>query len=243
MHNNIKNPNILVRYTIGPVAFQGFQSLKLSIKKFHEIYKLDFTNFLICHNGLNTNQLKFIESLKVPLYAQKENDYKIKPKGVAWKLYPPRLNPDGYELFIDNDLIIVNKIDKIDEFFNSDKTLVLEDDQRAYGKFEKYVDKNIIINSGLFGLPPRFDLKRYMDYYIREWQQNTTRGHESSFTWDEQGIIALALTEKPYILITKSEITKCENEFKPANGLHFIKLNRKLYHEPFANYLQLTRKI
>lgn len=239
----LNNPKILVRWTIGPVRHQGFLALRYSIEKFAKIYNLEKSNFIICCNNLNENQFNFIKSLNVPIYKQKEGDYKVLPKGVAWKLYPPRLNPDGHELFIDNDLIIEEKINEIEEFFDSNKTLVLEDNNRAYGKFENYISKNVLINSGLFGLPPDFDLKKYMDFYIKEWQKNTTKGHEESFTWDEQGLIALILPKYPHIIIRKEQITKCEKELVTAPGMHFIKLNRKIGHEPFANYLQKTLKI
>lgn len=176
---------------------------------------------------------------------QNENSYKIPPKGVAWKLYPPRLAMNRHEIFIDNDIIIREKIEEIDLFLEkNDHVLLLEDEQRAYGNFDRFIKKNKLINSGIFGLCPFFDLKAYMDFYTNTWNENAGYENESSVTFDEQGLIALSLlSHKKYFLIKNTTVTKCDVNYKKSKGMHFIKLNRKRLHSPFAEYINETTKL
>ena len=232
----------LVRFTIGPVKRAGFSCLNKGIEKFRSLYE---SEIVVLHNGLTPSQVSFLEKMDVQVLRQEEFLYKIPPKGVAWKLYPPRLTMDRHEIFIDNDIIIREKIDEIEFFLEkNDHVLLLEDEQRAYGNFDRFIKKDILINSGIFGLCPFFDLKSYMDFYIKEWNENSGHENESSVTFDEQGLIALSLlSHKKYFLIKNKTITKCDINYKKSKGMHFIKLNRKRLHSPFAEYINETTKL
>lgn len=146
---NMQKP--LARWTIGNCTKDGLACLKASIESFQKFYD---TNIVICYNC----NREFLGDLahKFEIIDQK-NHLQIgpEPKGVSWKLYPPRLNPEGHEIVIDNDIIFENKIDEIDMFFKSDVTLLLEGDSRTYGRFEKHVPKGFQINSGIYGMPPK----------------------------------------------------------------------------------------
>lgn len=213
----------IVRWTIGKVKPAGYDCLLHSIINFRKLYDVDI---IVYYNG--NQKLHFCDTnLGIQCINQSEifGEYL---HGVAWKLYPPRVNINCHELFIDNDLIIENRIEEIDYFFNNtDCTLLLEGLARNYGKFDNHVPKNYKINSGLFGIPPGFNLNKYIQFYGDNW--------DSKF--NEQGLVAMALlSNKKHIIISDTKITNCETKFKPSLGMHFIGLNRSDKHQPWVDY-------
>jgi hypothetical protein len=232
----------LARWTIGPVQPDGFDCLVASIESFTRIYDVEP---VICYN-CEPQYLPTIAA-KFRLIDQRQHlsSLHLPPKGVAWKLYPPRLAPDRHEIFIDNDLILAARVSQIDEFLASDCTLLLEETSRTYGRFEKHVPPGKCINSGIFGIPPGFDLKRYVDFYAgNEWKKNANNEHARNETWDEQGLIAFALLNYPRsVIIPRTVITNCEYHLVDGKGFHFIGLNRRQYHRPFRTWKHKTTKI
>lgn len=221
----MKFTKALVRWTIGPTTPDGIRCLRKSIDKLCGLYDIEP---VICYNQIDPQQFT---DLGVRLVNQTEDlPSSESPIGVTWKLYPPRLAIDRHELFIDNDLIIEKKIPELDHFFKSDQTLLLEGSGRNYGRFEKHVPIGYKINSGLFGLPPGFDLKGQMEFYGTNWERN-------SRTFDEQGLVATSLLNyREFSIISSSTITNCEMEWVSGSGFHFIGLNRILFHTPFRQY-------
>lgn len=238
----------LVRWTIGPVSPDGFKCLCESIDSMMSLYDIDPVICFNCNRQMIDENLATV-SARFPLRLIDQQQYadnsRIKPKGVAWKLYPSRLDLSRHEIVIDNDLIIKNRITQIDEFLESSSTLILEETSRTYGRFEKHVNPNLCINSGLYGMPPEFDLQKYVDFYVGEgWQKNATGEHDKSETFDEQGLVALALSShKSYIKIPYSVITNCERNYEEGHGMHFIGLNRRAFHEPFRLYQSTKQKL
>lgn len=217
----------LVRWTIGPVKPAGYEALRISITKFVSLYDVEIA---ICYNGHPPIHRDDI------LLVKQESE---KAKGVAWKLYPPRLDISRHELFIDNDLILHERIDQIDDFFASDSTLLLEGLFRNYGRLDKDVPQGYRINSGLFGIPPGFDLKVWLDFYGENWEANA---NPASFTFDEQGLIAASLLRyKRFNVIPNDVITDCGTHFLESKGMHFVGLNRQERHKPWNDYL--ARKV
>lgn len=211
----------------------GFKCLSISIANFLKLYDAEA---VVCYNGLNREQTADVESIGVRCINQ--NDYKncigIPPIGVAWKLYPPRLSPNTHELFIDNDLIVEERIEEIDRFLAGDMTLLLQETTRHYGRFERHVPPDYCINSGVFGVPPGFPFGNYINFYTSSWEENC--GHASR-TWDEQGLVAaILLSYKRSVIIPHTTITNCEKKYTPSKGMHFIGLNRRTFHTPFADY-------
>ena len=226
----------LVRWIIGPVKNKGFDCLKESIKAFAKIYTN--ANLMICHNQLD-GQIEELEEIGVPLYKQTYDDcVRFAPHGVAWKLYPARLRPDGHEIIIDNDIIIKDKIPQIDEFFSSDSTLVYEASKPMYGQLDKFVPKTPCVNSGIYGMPPGFDFDRKMNFYIdqiKDWENNCNQGR---YTWDEQGMVAACMLNHPSrLLITLDQVTNCELDLDDSKlGMHFVGLNRYKKHKPWKEW-------
>lgn len=231
----------LVKWTIGPTNPQGYESLEFSISSFQKFYDAEI---IICHNCPAANLPSVIKNFEL-IDQRKLSLSGPKPIGVAWKLYPPRIDINRHELSVDNDLILNQKIDEIENFFTSDSTLLLEDNSRTYGRFESHVPLGFQINSGLYGMPPGFDLEPYIKFYAgKEWQKNAFAQYDSSETFDEQGLIALALLNYTrYVIISNKSITNCENQLNIGQGCHFIGLNRNKYHVPYRLFRSMKKKI
>lgn len=218
----------VVRWTIGNVKPAGFECLKWSIESFLKLYDV---SVVICHNCSEDN-LKLLPN-KYERYNQLR-DWEIKPEGVSWKLYPPRLFNENHELVIDNDIIIEKRIKEIDHFFENDSTLLLEDVTRNYGQYEAHVPENFKINSGIFGMPPLFNFEKYIKFYVKKWEINALGEYAASKTFDEQGIVATSLLNyHSYSIIPHSSVSICERDFIESNGMHFIGLNRRDHHRPY----------
>lgn len=230
----------LARWTIGNVTKNGYECLFKSIESFTKLYDVDV---LICYNC----ELSKIENCNFNLFDQNQyaNIAKIKPIGVSWKLYPPRIDSFRHEIVIDNDIVFESKVPEIDYFFENDCTLLLEGDSRTYGRFENHVPNGYQINSGIYGMPPNFCLKKYVEFYCNEdWQINAFGQHEGNKTFDEQGLIALSLLDyKKFCIIPAKSITNCEKQLVLSKGMHFISLNRLKHHRPYALYKSLKTKI
>lgn len=237
------NTTPLVRWTIGSVTKAGFQSLALSITSFRHFYP--DIDALVCFN-CDEEQLYWLPS-DVEKYDQHthQND-SLPPMGVAWKLYPPRITPDRHELFIDNDIVFLERVPEIDQFLEQDVTLLLEGLSRNYGRYEKHVPRPYCINSGIFGCPPGFHLDKYVKFFGgSEWQQNAFGEYAASKTFDEQGLVALALLDyKKFVIIPNTSVTNCERRLTKGKGLHFVGVNRNEFHRPFRLFLnQLLSKV
>lgn len=234
----------LARWTIGPSTPQGYKCLLLSIQSFLSFYEAEV---VVCHNCpigkishlCFDNNVRFIEQTQISEASQ------IPATGVAWKLYPPRIDPSRHELSIDNDIVFEEPIPEIDKFLQNDCTLLLQDESRTYGRFEKHVPAGYEINSGIYGMPPYFSLEKYIRFYCnKNWEVNALGEYAASKTFDEQGLIALALLDyDKHIIIPKTSVTNCERELVLAKAMHFIGLNRKKRHSPFLSYKNLKMKL
>lgn len=226
----------VARWTMGPVSDAGFECLATSIRSFSQLYD---TKLVICHNCKAEKLTSIVKEFAVELIDQTPYlSSTIKPKGVAWKLYPPRIAPDAHEIHIDNDIVFENKIEEIDHFFDNDCTLLLEAASRNYGRFDRHVPPGYCINSGIFGMPPGFNFDKYINFYVHtEWEENATGKHASSKTFDEQGLVAFALLNyRKSVIIPDTSVTNCENNLISGRGLHFIGLNRDEFHLPYRLY-------
>jgi hypothetical protein len=94
----------------------GLHSLKRSIDFILALYGEEF-DYVICHNNLTNEHFEYIKSLGITLFEQNHcQEMEYVPKGVAWKLYPPRLREDAHEMFIDNDIVIHSRSGVVDVF-------------------------------------------------------------------------------------------------------------------------------
>ena len=220
----------LFRWTIGPATADGFRCLRLSIDSFLRHYDCEP---VVCYNGpepditcRKIDQKSYLTPLPVP------------PVGVAWKLYPPRLASDRHELVVDNDVVLNERLPQIDAFLSRDCTLLLCETSRTYGRFSSHVPAGLCVNSGLYGMPPGFDLGAAVSGYLGDgWERNAFGEHAESFTFDEQGLVAMALSgHGDCEFVPHTYVTNCETELVPGKGHHFIGLNRRAFHRPFRSW-------
>lgn len=220
----------IVRWTIGPTVNAGLEILKYSVEKFDIIYP--FFEKIICFNQIEKTKLpKF--NCEVEIYEQKTSDISIEIQnysksekhgntGSAWKLLPPRLNINTHELWLDNDIVLFEKIPLIDEWLKTNYFLGLNGKNRIYGEYDKMIPKNLKICAGLFGLPPNFD-------FHQEIIEKSKILKEPLGYYNEQGLVANILASKETIFIPQHILKNLEprDEYNDYPGIHFVGANRK----------------
>jgi hypothetical protein len=209
----------LIRWTIGNVAKEGFETLHYSIKTIKSIYKNKFDLYL-CYNNIEESKIEFVKEYGVKIVKQDSNCLPSIPKGVAWKLYPPRLSLDQHEIMMDNDLIIFKPLPEIDEFLKGNSVIYTQGLFGLYGNFKKSVKINPPLNSGLIGMPPKFNFEAEILKNIKPWDDY----------FDEQGLIAKIFSIFPNkICIKLPKIAICRLDgILPSfsHGCHFCGVNR-----------------
>ena len=198
----------LFRWTVGPCIKQGFDILRESVFQALKIYGNRF-KFIICHNNLSENQKSILKSIAIGNVGLYEQDWEDCPlpidyqclrqvdgefpigtlhcNGSIWKYCPDRMRPHGHEFICDNDLIITSPLDEIENFLSSTKkALLLQDRFSYYGRYT--VSHAKLLNTGLIGLPPSYDLKHSM---LNIWSQHK---YPDITQADEQGLAAATLS-------------------------------------------------
>lgn len=226
----------IIRWTIGDVSEQGFNALNISIRNWKKLYEDQFDIF-VCYNNIS---IKKIEHIKGVEFINQE-DYKdsliIPPLdgNPSWKLYPPRLKKECYEIFIDNDLIFSKRMPLIDDFLKDKFFFITEGLKRGFGFFDNLVKNKNNLNSGLFGLTPFYDFKKELETSIKE-----TGFEKWNDFFDEQGCVAYTINKQNYKMISLLQIGLC-NERSPGYtegeyGTHFVRINignNKIYWNKF----------
>jgi hypothetical protein len=221
---NIDKP--ILRWTIGNSDKINLNLLSRSIKQMTLLYAERFELF-VCFNGdFKVENFEKRSTGAVKLLKQEPIGGLPYPRGCTWKLYPPRLNIQVHEIFIDHDFVLVKRMDEIEHFLNSsDKFLCIEDRSRAYGpNFDEQIPQGFEINSGLFGLPPGFDMGKQMSL-VDKWSSH----------FDDQGFIAKQMFDKRKIMINR-KISTCFdilNINEEYCAYHFMKQNRKKFWRRF----------
>lgn len=177
------------RWTIGDVSEVGWEILSESVRLATKVYP-EF-DFVICHNNLTPEKEDVLRKFSVPLLRQddliKRQDSGSK-MDFFWKLVPPRIRLDSHELWVDNDLLILDRIPYIDEWLNnSDAAIISESSvglKNWYGRFENMIDPCIAeCCAGLFGLPPGFD-----------FGEEVEKLSDGLVEYDEQGLVVYVVT-------------------------------------------------
>jgi len=214
---------------MGPSSQAGFKVLLRSVRLIKKIYPS--FELYICYNGLNKDQQNFLKGFGINLIAQQTKGLNCNPSGVAWKLYPPRIDITRHEIFIDNDLILYKPLDEIDWFLErSNSFIITEGLWRVFGNKESFVPKNLRINSGLFGIPPYFDFAQKIN--------DLCKGSCWEDYFNEQGTVATIVCQNDYKIIPLHTVAICnEGRFKPGtHGTHFCGLNKGFF-ESWNKYL------
>jgi hypothetical protein len=188
------------------------------------MYQKEFEYF-VCHNNLTKKEMTKIVELNVNLIDQEDfaSCLPISPSnnfGVSWKLYPPRIDLDAHEIFMDNDVVLHKKFD----FERHEETCFISEAlKRSYGSFDERIEESIAMNSGVFGLPPGFDFGLALSDAIVKFD---VKWDDSYF--EEQGLVAYVISNKPHVVLSKKDIDITCNKsscFAGEYGTHFIGLN------------------
>lgn len=211
----------LIRYTIGGNPKKaGEEILRYSIYRIKQILE-DKVDIVLCYNNISP---KRFADLQIDMIDQSmyQEYLPYPPKGVAWKLYPPRLRLESHEIFIDNDFVLEKIPQEIDKFLSSDNYFFGIEGlhSNTHGRFHKW-PYGATFNSGIFGIPPNFD-------FANEISKRT----DDDFGWvdrhDEQGLVGTILfQQKNFIQIGKDKIGIFERE-EPKDdlfGYHFVMSN------------------
>ncbi|RTK95658.1 MAG: hypothetical protein EKK64_06180 [Neisseriaceae bacterium] len=228
----------LIRWTVGPVSNNGFECLNHSFKMLYKLYGDSF-KYLVCYNNLTDAQVKNLPPVerinqnkitnKIPINFPKKNP--------AWKLYSPRFNMNGYEILLDNDVVIYEDI--FTEILKEDTICVTEAIARSYSKtYIELIPEGFNINSGFICLPPFYDfqneiIKEIKNLEIKEWKN----------FFDEQSLVAITLSKQNTKIISIEDIFVCYNELKKGKyGLHFVGLNYDNF-SFWEKYKNLNKKL
>jgi hypothetical protein len=142
----------------------------------------------------------------------------------------------GHELWLDNDVVICERLQSIDRWLNEKCAIISEglSRKRMYGEFDKFIRPGIHACAGLFGLPGGFDFAERLSHYM-QFATKPLGGY------DEQGLTASIVTNaNSWILVPLSELHICEDhaEFPQMlpPALHFVAANRKPWHRGWKAY-------
>jgi hypothetical protein len=214
----------------------GEEVLHAAIKRFKIVYP-EF-DCVVCCNNLLKGQLTRLKELGVDIHEQREEDWdypivaadaergwKGWSPGTGWKFCPPRLRPEGHELWVDNDVIIRERLPKIDEWLESDDTCIISTDHRYdkeyYGAFGDKIPEGVALSSGLFGFPPHYDLGSEITEKCHEVLQGKPFGYS-----DDQGLAAWIIHNNKHI-VTDNVLVVKQTPKKPfPKAIHFTTANR-----------------
>lgn len=232
----------IIRWTIGPGSNRGLSCLQMSIKSFRGLYGDSF-DYYIMYNGIPAPDFKldFVNKIN---QAEHSNSLMYRPWDCCWKLYPPRINIDTAEIFMDNDFILVKKVKEFDLLIKHDMPFMSQGLGMHYGRYTSQVRPGMKLNCGFFGLPKGFDFavtikdickkdiyKKWVDHY------------------DDQGVIASTMCRFPKFNILPLRriaiVGPAQKECPDAKeGYHFVYLNRKgVDHPGWRDYLQKTKRM
>lgn len=212
----------IIRWTIGNVKPNGFKCLSYSINKLQGLYG-DRFDYCLFYNNANPTI-----NAKINMIKQESKT----AKNTAWKLYPPRLNMDVPEIFIDNDLVLFNRLKQFDDLIEYGTPFMTAGLNRNFGKYNSLVGRQYILNSGLFGLPAGFDFRSKINATKNDWHNY----------YDEQGLVAFIMTSFNNLsIIPRSTIGICRpKDGLPysSSGFHFCGLNHADKHYGWDKFIR-----
>lgn len=233
----------LFRWTLGPVKNDGFNCLVESIKLLRNIYPE--ADYAVCYNQVADDRLKILSNLDIELVNQTEfvDAFPIKPSSgyqVHWKLYPPRMRVNSHEIVLDNDVVIFDRISEINDFLERDTVLLYQGLHGLYGCFKNLVPKGLIINSGIYGMPPNFNFIEQMK------QLNMPNWQWSDDKFEEQGLISAVLSAyHSHLMVPLTTVPIIESHFDMkamitdrCRGYHFVGVNYLTNHANWRTYLE-----
>jgi hypothetical protein len=230
---------VCVRWTVGDVSPAGYEALRLSIHGALRLFGPE-TRYEVCVNTLTEiearsrtgpvpEQVRWrrVEAdLPAPLRAFLDGGM---TEGTAWKLLPVRLDPDAFELALDNDVILWALPPALARWLaepGAAHRVIAADVRPAHGAFAGLCGPEPR-NSGIRALPPGFDYEAEIAAVLAE--------HPAALTseLDEQGLQVAALSRRGDVLVVGTEEVSICSPFPPHTpglgrcGAHFVGLNAR----------------
>ncbi|HEU4643130.1 MAG TPA: hypothetical protein VFS44_11810 [Gemmatimonadaceae bacterium] len=225
-----------VRWTVGDVSPFGFEALRASMRGCRRVFGED-ARYAVVVNSISPDEARrrvgevpaHVEFLAAsvdqipPAFAARLDPGLA--EGVAWKLAPPRVFPDRFELALDNDCILWEMPTAVRAWLDRGEGCVIaEDVQACFGRFAPLAG-GAPRNSGIRGLPPGFDLAVAIAGVLREHPAPI------SSELDEQGLqVAAVARAGAQWVVGIDEVSIC-SPFPPHQpelgrcGAHFVGVN------------------
>jgi hypothetical protein len=227
-----------VRWTIGAVAPEGFEALRLAIWGAHRVFG-PRAAYTVCANSMTAAEarertgdvpadVEWTEaSGTLPDWMHPHVDVSGMIEGKAWKFDPLQVYPDRWELSFDNDCILWEMPGSLRSWLeagDTDRCLIASDVTPSFGTFARWAGDEPR-NAGIRGIPPGFDLVGEMQALLREHPVVMTS------ELDEQGLHVASVSRRSRpALVTLDEVSIC-SPFPPhlsqlgRCGAHFVGLN------------------
>lgn len=232
-------PPLRIRWTVGDVSPAGFEALYLSI---HGALRLfgEGAIYDVCVNTIPPGEARARTGpvpdlvrwrrigLPLPAMLAPFLDHGMS-EGTAWKLVPLRLDPEAFELALDNDVILWDLPAAIRRWLAEPEArhrVIAADDVPAHGAFADLCGPEPR-NSGIRGLPPGFDYEAALAAVLKECPAALCS------ELDEQGLQVAAVSRGAEPLVVSAEEVSICSPFHPHRpepgtcGAHFIGLNAR----------------
>tara|TARA_R110002110_G_scaffold49735_3_gene147773 strand:- start:6795 stop:7538 length:744 start_codon:yes stop_codon:yes gene_type:complete len=242
--------NLILRWTLGPVSVNGRKILKESIYRAYKIWGAD-ARYVVCYNGCRPPQLPdYTET-----YEQSWDEQPIREHGITammWKWSPPRLDISAHEIFLDNDVVILNNTPEIEDALCNNKIVIGGGWRRCYGAYDSVVDGEFKTCAGFVILPPNYDIGAKIANY-----RSKTTHLRFNHPWDEQGLITKILLDDGASVLSANTISNLPiskkmlerfgvHNFKFAKdqaGYHFVGANSSEYHYYLNEYWKFKSSV
>lgn len=229
-----------LRWTIGDVSDNGWEALALAVRGARRAFGPD-VGYAVCVNSVRLDdararlgdlaadvELRAVSRADLPPAMQARLDEGM-AEGVAWKLAPPRVFPEAWELSLDNDCIVWEVPSGVRQWLEDGRPqqcLLAEDARALFGQFARFCGPEPR-NAGMRGLPPAYPLEEVLEALMREVPTALVS------ELDEQGLqVAAASWFEPPAVVSIDEVTIC-SPFPPHRlelgrcGAHFCGLNAR----------------
>lgn len=234
----MKNRAVGIRWTIGNVAGDGFEALRLAAWGAWKVFGPG-AEYTVCVNTISVDdarrrtgplpwKVRWMPATgRVPAWIAPHVDPSNLIEGKAWKFDPFQVYTDRWELSFDNDVVLWELPGAIRAWLGEgdpERCLIAADVAPALGAFSRWAGSEPR-NAGIRGVPPGFDLAARMRAILDE------NPVVMSSELDEQGLQVAAVNRaRPAVVVPVDQVTIC-SPFHPHQpylgtaGAHFVGLN------------------
>lgn len=234
---------LVVRWTIGNVSPYGYDALRLSIWGARKLFG-ERARYIVCVNSLPVGKAREMSgeippgvefhdsSHELPEFISRHIDPGV-VEGVGWKFAPIRIDPNAYELSLDNSCIMWSLPAALRGWGDNGSSwcVFAEDVAPYFGQFAHLCGPEPR-NSGIRGVTPSYNLEERLRSTLE--REQITLASEV----DEQGLQAAILTRNGAVRIVRTREVSICSPFPPhipelgRCGAHFVGINAR--HLPWS---------